>query len=314
MGHRRQPDPLAVLVAFDAGPDLVTPVVGGAIQGAIYGLLGLGLVLLYKGSRIFNFAQAEFGSVAALCCLGGIQGSKFLPEMPYLVAALFGLVTGTAVALATERFVIRPLFHQPRVTILVATAGVTLLLIAFQLFFQGPNPVGLRPAIAGDFVNSGGLRITNQQVLSLAVLAVLAVLCALFFSRTRTGLAVLAVSQEPTATSLVGISVNRISMLTWGMAGFLGATAGLLLGGGSTVAPGFMTSTALIPAFVAAVFGGITALPGAFIGGIVIGVAERLAVVHLQFEQVPGLDAVVVFGLLLVVLLVRPAGLLGKEV
>jgi branched-chain amino acid transport system permease protein len=302
-----------VILALDVGGSVVTPVIGGAIQGAIYGLLGLGLVLLYKGNRIFNFAQAEFGSIAALLVFALLQGSRFLPQLPYGVAVVIGLAAGVLVALTTERLVIRPLFSQPKVTIVVATAGVALLLIAVALFFQGPNPATLQPLVAGDLVNSGGLRITNQQVVSLFVLAVLAVAAVLFFSRTRTGLAVLAVSQEPTATSLVGISVNRISALTWGIAGFLGATAGILLGGGATVSPGFLTITALIPAFTAAVFGGITSLPGAFVGGIVIGVIERLAAVNLQGSAIPGADDLVVFALLLGVLLVKPAGLLGKE-
>lgn len=301
-------------LALDVGGMVVTPVIAGAIQGAIYGLLGLGLVLLYKGNRIFNFAQAEFGSVAALMVFASLQGSRFLPKMSYLPAIVVGLTVGTLFALATERLVIRPLFHQPKVTIVVATAGVALLAISVSLFFQGPNPITLRPIVAGDLVNSGGLRITNQQVVSLGVLAVLAVASVLFFSRTRTGLAVLAVSQEPTATSLVGISVNRISALTWGIAGFLGATAGILLGGGSTVAPGFLTVSALIPAFTAAVFGGITSLPGAFVGGIVIGIVERLAAVNLQGSAIPGADSLAVFLMLLGVLLLRPAGLLGKEV
>jgi branched-chain amino acid transport system permease protein len=302
-----------VILALDVGGSVVTPVIGGAIQGAIYGLLGLGLVLLYKGNRIFNFAQAEFGSIAALLVFAFLQGSRFLPQLPYGVAVVIGLAAGVLVALTTERLVIRPLFSQPKVTIVVATAGVALLLIAVGLFFQGPNPATLQPLVAGDLVNSGGLRITNQQVVSLVVLAVLAVAAVLFFSRTRTGLAVLAVSQEPTATSLVGISVNRISALTWGIAGFLGATAGILLGGGATVSPGFLTITALIPAFTAAVFGGITSLPGAFVGGIVIGVIERLAAVNLQGSAIPGADDLVVFVLLLGVLLLKPAGLLGKE-
>lgn len=302
-----------MILALDVGGSVVTPVIAGAIQGAIYGLLGLGLVLLYKGNRIFNFAQAEFGSVAALMVFASLVGSRWLPEMPYALAIIVGLAMGTLFALTTERLVIRPLLHQPKVTIVVATAGVALLAISVSLFFQGPNPATLQPIVAGDLVNSGGLRITNQQVVSLVVLALLAVASVLFFSRTRTGLAVLAVSQEPTATSLVGISVNRISSLTWGIAGFLGATAGILIAGGSTVAPGFLTVTALIPAFTAAVFGGITSLPGAFVGGIVIGVIERLAIVNLQGSAIPGADDLVVFLLLLGVLLLKPAGLLGKE-
>ena len=301
-----------MLLALDFNADVLTPVVSGAIQGALYGLLGLGLVLLYKGNRIFNFAQGEFGTVAALLTYAFVVGSGGLPKLPFLVAALIGLVGGTLLALLTERVVARPLFRQPKVTTVVATAGVALLAISVELMFTGTNPLTAQPAIRGNFFSAGNLQVSWQQVLIVAVLAVLAVASALFFSRTRTGLAILAVSQEPTATSLAGISVNRISSLTWGMAGFLGATAGILLAPTTLFTPGFMTATALIPAFTAAVFGGITSLPGAFLGGVVIGIIEQFGN-KLPPDLVPGGNRVFVFAALLLILLVRPSGLLGKE-
>jgi branched-chain amino acid transport system permease protein len=303
-----------VLLAFDVGNDLVTPVVSGAIQGCIYGLLGLGLVLLYKGNRIFNFAQAEFGTAAALTVFACQSGSKFLPVMPVGLAIICGLLVGTGMALATERLVVRPLFRQPKVTLVVATAGVALLAIAVEGFFAGPQPTPVQPLKQGA-QEWGSLRITYQEMIIVAVLAVLALATVLFFKYTATGTAILAVSQEPTATSLVGISVNRISALTWGMAGFLGAVGGILFAGASgTIFPGYMTAFALIPAFTAAVFGGITSLPGAFVGGVTIGVLQQLAGTNIPSGVIPSVSAVVVFGVLLLVLLVRPAGLLGKEV
>ena len=303
-------------LAFDVGNDLLTPVVSGAVQGSIYGLLGLGLVLLYKGNRIFNFAQGEFGTVAALVSFAFTSGSKFLPEVPMPVALFMGVLAGTLMGLATERLVVRPLFRQPKVTLVVATAGVALLAIAVEGFFAGPQPTSIKPILTGDFdlLTSGSLRVTNQEVLIVSVLAVLAVGSALFFRRTQTGVAILAVSQEPTATSLVGISVNRISALTWGMAGFLGGVAGILLSGSNgIIAPGFLTLVALIPAFTAAVFGGITSLPGAFLGGVTIGIVEQVAGTNIPPDIIPSANAVVVFVVLLVILLIKPAGLLGKE-
>jgi branched-chain amino acid transport system permease protein len=196
----------------------------------------------------------------------------------------------------------------------VATAGVTLLLIATQGFFAGAEPSTLRPLIGGDLVDSGAVRITQQQLVIVIVLAVLAVASALFFSRTRTGTAIIAVSQEPTATSLVGISVKRTSALTWGLAGLLGGIAGILLSGSTGfVSPGSLTGLALIPAFTAAVFGGITSLPGAFLGGVVIGIIEALAQANIPKDIIPGSGRVVLFVALLSVLLIKPAGLLGKE-
>ena len=294
--------------------DVVAPAITGAIQGSVYGLLGLGLVLLYKSNRVFNFAQAEFGTSAAFATFFAVNGSGPLPEMPIGLAVLFGLAVGTGIGLLTERLVVRPLFNAPKVTLVVATAGVALLLIAVQGFIAGAEPGSFPPIVQGDLYNEGALRITYQGVIIVAVLGVLAVAAALFFSRTRTGTAIIAVSQEPTATSLVGISVKRTSALTWGIAGFLGAVAGILLSGSNGIlAPGALTGLALIPAFTAAVFGGITSLPGAFLGGVVIGVIEALAQTNVSPDILPGSGFVVLFLTLLVVLLIKPAGLLGKE-
>ena len=294
--------------------EIVVPAVSGAIQGAVYGLLGLGLVLLYKSNKVFNFAQAEFGTSAAFATLFAFNGSGFLPKMPLPLAVLFGLLVGVGIGLLTELLVVRPLFSAPKVTLVVASAGVTLLLISVQGFLAGAEPGNFPPLVGGDLLNVGQLRITLQQFIIVIVLAALAVASALFFARTKTGTAILAVSQEPTATSLVGISVRRISALTWGLAGLLGAIAGILLSGSNgIVAPGSLTGLALIPAFTAAVFGGITSLPGAFVGGVVICVVESLAAANITKDVLPGSGRVVLFVALLGVLLVRPAGLLGKE-
>jgi branched-chain amino acid transport system permease protein len=294
--------------------EVVSPAITGAIQGSVYGLLGLGLVLLYKSNRVFNFAQAEFGTSAAFATLFAVHGTGFLPEMPLPLAVLFGLLVGTGIGLLVERLVVRPLFTAPKVTLVVATAGVTLLLIAVQGFISGAEPASFPPLFTGDLVNAGSIRITWQGVAIVVTLGILAVASALFFSRTRTGTAIIAVSQEATATSLVGISVKRTSALTWGLAGLLGAIAGILLSGSNgLIAPGALTGLALIPAFTAAVFGGITSLPGAFLGGVVIGMLEALAAANIPGDLLPGSGRVVLFAALLAVLLVRPSGLLGKE-
>ena len=290
---------------------LVNPLVIGILQGAVYGLVALGLVLVYKGNRVFNFAQGEFGSVAAFITYAFTAGARFLPEVPYAVAVLLGLIAGTLTGYLTERLVIRPLFRQPKVTIVVATAGVGLFLIALELLFNGANIKNLAPIASGPAVTIGDFAVSKQQVIFLLVLGVFAVLAALFFNRTMTGLAILAVSQEPTATSLAGINVRRISGLTWAMAGFLGAVAGILFAPISPFGPGFLTTGVLIPSFTAAVLGGMTSLPGAFVGGIAIGVVEQYGLK--LTSTFPGANRVAVFTVLLLVLIVRPSGLLGKE-
>jgi len=299
-------DPLAL--------EIVVPAVSGAVQGCVYGLLGLGLVLLYKSGRFFNFAQAEMGAFAAFITAFADKGVGPFPDLPAPVAVLIGLITGVLLGLVIERIVIRPLFNAPKVTLTVATAGVFLLLFAIEGILSGPGPREATVLTTGNLFVSGGLRITQLGGIIVVVLVVLAAASALFFSRTRTGTAVVAVSQEPTASRLVGISVERTSALTWAIAGFLGAVAGILLSSSTgTIIPGSLTVVALVPAFTAAVFGGITALPGAFVGGVVIGVIEALAAANVSNETLPGAGKVVLFFALLAVLVIRPTGLLAKE-
>lgn len=294
--------------------EVVAPAITGLVQGSVYGLLGLGLVLLYKSNRIFNFAQAEFGGVAAFTWVFFDTGKGFLPDTPTPIAVAIGVLMAVVVALLTERLVVRPLFNAPKITVVVATAGVLLLLIAVEGFLYG-GEAGFFPAIfSGDAVNEGAIRVTNQGAAIIVALLLLAVGSALFFSRSRYGTAILAVSQEATSARLVGISVERISALTWGLAGFLAGVSGILLAGSiGLAAPGSLTGLALVPAFTAAVFGGVTSLPGALVGGLVIGVIESLATANIPKESLPGSGQVVLFIALLLVLLVRPSGLLGKE-
>jgi branched-chain amino acid transport system permease protein len=212
------------------------------------------------------------------------------------------------------------------------------LLIGLEILFFRIEPQSLRPLI--EAVGPDGelrgitlfdLPVEPQRLLILGVLAALGAGLAYFFSRTDLGLAVLATSQDSFATRVVGIGVERMSMFIWGTAAALGAIAGILyvpLTG--TLVPAVMTSNILIAAFTAAVLGGMTSLPGAFLGGIVVGVVQSVALwagnhFHLTTteqgievtktwqEIVPGLEWVAIITVLLLVLMVRPAGLLGRE-
>lgn len=283
-------------------------VVIGTITGAVYGLVALGIVLVYKSSGVFNFAQGEFGTIGVYATFAAV---KFW-HLPYAVGVLVGLAASVAAGLLTERLVIRPLFDAARVTLLVATAGVALLAIGVEFWRSGDVQLRVLPPISTELqrVKVFGVSVSDQRLVILAVLVVVAVGLALFFNRTTLGLAVLGASQEPVASELVGISVRRISALTWGLAAFVGGLAGILSAPISQFAPGFLTSGALIAGFTAAVLGGMTSLPGAFVGGIVVGVAQALSTLDV-FGDLPGAGAVIVFGLLLAVLLVRPQGLFG---
>lgn len=282
----------------------------GVTTGSAYGLVALGLVLVYKSSGVFNFAQGEFGTVAlyALYLLDFEVGYWLAFAGALVVAGLFGFVT--------ERLVVRPLFDASRVTLLVATAGVALLAIAVEIWFGSAQG---KPIAKGfdrvDRVTVLGVQVSDQRLWLIATLVVLAVLLGLFFTRTNLGLAIIAASQEPTATELVGISVRRLSTLAWVLAALLGGLAALIaVPDGGSFGPGIMTSTYLIPAFTAAVLGGMTSLPGAFVGGVLVGIIQSVATSAPLFEDIPGTPStLVVFVVLLAVLVIRPQGLLGKR-
>jgi branched-chain amino acid transport system permease protein len=280
----------------------------GVTNGATYSLIAIGLVLVYKASGVFNFAQGEFGTIAiyasslSLTALG----------VPYVVALVVGLAAAVGTGLLTERLIIRPLFDAPRVTLLVATAGIALLAIGVEFWRTADNPLRyFDPIISSQAglarVSPFGVPVSDQKLITLAVLAVASVLLFIFF-RSPLGLAVLAASQEPVASELVGVSVRRISTITWGLAALLGGMAGLLYAGGASYSPGLITATVLIPGFTAAIVGGISSLPGAAAGGLLIGIMQALGGLS-TFESVKGASFVSVFVVLLVVLLIRPQGL-----
>lgn len=296
---------------------MLTFIIIGIIQGAVIGLLALGIVLTYKGAKVFNFAQAEFGTIAAFFLVLFTQ----VISLPYLLGWIVALAATGAVGFLFERVVVRPLFNAPRVTLLVATAGFALLAIALELRIGGTTTQQV-PAIAeGVLVRIGTFNVTIQQGITLAIFAALAVGLNYFFAKTDLGLAVLATSQEPVATELVGIGTKRMSAFIWSFAAVLGGIAGMLQAPDTIFEPGFMTRNFLLLAFTAAVIGGITSLQGAFVGGLLIGVFRQimnyLDVTYLEEAPVlggiPGIPELAVFVLLVVVLYVRPKGLLGTE-
>jgi branched-chain amino acid transport system permease protein len=297
---------VAILIATGEKESLVI----GVITGAAYGLVALGLVLIYKSSGVFNFAQGEFGTVAVYT----LYLLHF--EVPYGFAILGALVVAIVFGLLLERLIIRPLFEAPRVILMVATAGVSLLAIAVEIWFGEAQGKPVAPALATlDRVKVLGVQISDQRLLLIGMLALLAIVLALFFNRTNLGLAILGASQEPTATELVGISVRRLSSFTWALAALLGGLAGVIaVPEGGSFTPGIVTGTYLIPAFTAAVLGGMTSLPGAFLGGITVGVVQAVATSAPIFDDIPGTPGtLMVFVVLLVVLAIRPQGLLGRS-
>jgi len=297
---------LAVVLIFTGEENAL---VIGVTQGSAYGMVALGLVLVYKSSGVFNFAQGEFGTVALFV----LYLLDF--ETNYWLAMAGALAVAAVMGFLTERIVIRPLFEAPRVILLVATAGVALLAIGVQIWFGDAQGKPIDKAFDRvDRITVLGVQVTDQQLALIVVLVALAALLALFFTKSNLGLAIIGASQEPTATELVGISVKRLSSFIWVIAAVLGGLAAVIavpnLG---SFGPGIMTSQFLIPAFTAAVLGGMTSLPGAFVGGVLIGIVQSVATSAPVFQDIPGTKStLVVFIVLLVVLLIRPQGLLGK--
>jgi branched-chain amino acid transport system permease protein len=317
---------LALGAGNPAGPNAA--VVIGIATGAVYGLVALGIVLIYKGSRVFNFAQGEFGTIAAFITY--VLAVQMASPLPYWLAAVIALGGVVLLGLGMERVVIRPLRNAPRVTVLVVTIAFSLLAVGVQLLLFLPEAKHLPPLIAGAGAEGDlrglamfGYTMSPQEMLVIAVLVGLAVALAYFFSKTDLGLAILATSQDEFATRVVGIGVERVSRFIWGAAAFLGAVAGILFVPiAGALAPGSVTSAVLIPGFTAAVIGGMTSLPGAFVGGIAVGLIQRLAEWASGYYSigdqvieatVPGFHNVALVGALLLVLLIRPQGLLGTE-
>ncbi|MGH3370929.1 MAG: branched-chain amino acid ABC transporter permease [Nocardioidaceae bacterium] len=292
--------------------ELGVAVVTGILQGSVYALVALGIVLVHRASGVFNFAQAEFGTVG----LFGSYTAVVLWGWSYPAGILFGIGVALAMGLLTERLVIHPLRNASRVTVLVGTAGVALAAVGIQFWRFNETPIMTMPKIHDGFfvVPVIGAPVTVQQLITFGVLVVVSVALALFF-RSPSGLAIQAAQQEPVASELVGISVRRVSMLTWGIAALLGAMAGILSGSYTTFTAGFLTfggGRALLPGFMAAVLAGMKSMPGAVIGGLVVGVVEQLGYLTLLIP-VPGASAMLLFVFLLGILLVRPQGVfIGK--
>jgi branched-chain amino acid transport system permease protein len=288
---------------------LAQPLVQGLANGAGFGLVAVGLVLIYKSSRVFNFAAGEFVTLGAF----GTYLADF--HLPFAFAVLIGVLVGMLAGLITERLVVRPLASRPKVTILVATVAIAFVVIPIEIIRSAKTPAfPARAIVRGNAFEVFRVFVSWQQLIIVVVLAVVGIALAYFFNRTDLGLATLASSQEPTATRLMGIRLNRISMLVWGTAGALGGLAGVLLPPlNLNFFSGFGTTDVLIAAFTAAVLGGMTSVPGAFVGGVLLGVVQATAQANIDSNDVPGAPAVAVLAVLVLVLAIRPTGLLGKE-
>lgn len=283
-------------------------IVAGLATGGIYGLVAVGIVLIYRGSKVLNFAQGEIGGFSVFIAWVVIERW----QKPWLAGAALAVLTAAAIGFAFERVVVRRMGEATRLSVTVATIGLMLLLLGIELRFWG-NTVGyLPPPFEGKGPRLFGFHVSPSHLLALAVLAVLGLGLAAFLRRTDFGLGVLAASQDPAATRLVGVPVARVQSFTWTAAAVCSSIAALLIVPTiGVVGVGVMT-TLFIRGLAAALLGGLTSLPGAFVGGIGIGLIYEFVGDAFVESQFPGTQIVAIMLVVVAILLVRPQGLLGK--
>lgn len=294
-------------------------VIFGVQRGAVFSLVGLGLALVYKATKVLNFAQGELGTVPAFVAYLTMTGLAYgddavVDRAWYIPGTVIAIVVGAVLGIALYWVVIRNLGAASPATTLVATAGVALLATSIELnVFDAKVRRFPRPVAGGVRIPGTDVTLVYHTIVILAVLAAVALALAVFF-RSEAGIALLATAQDPYAAELQGVPVERMRALAWGAAGALAGIAGVLGAGVfENLRPGLMTSDFLIPAFTGVVLGGITSMVGAVIGGFVLGIVSQASIeIVTTFDlDVPGPPQLAVFVVLLVVLLVRPRGLFG---
>ncbi|MGI9015880.1 MAG: branched-chain amino acid ABC transporter permease [Euzebya sp.] len=300
----------------------------GLQTGAMYALIGLGLALVFKATKVLNFAHGEIGTSSAFIAFAvmkGLDGLGILdnPDAPgtltggqLVLAVIPALVAGAVLGVGTKLIIDRLKDATP-VTTLVATIGVAVFMIAVQIKVVGVEGDRFPRFVDGNAFTlpTANVPISWHTLIILAVLGAAAALLAIYF-KTPQGIALLATSQDPFAAELQGINVTAMATSAWGVAGALAAAAGLLGAGVfNQLTPGLLLSTFLIPSFTGALLGGITSMVGAVVGGLLLGLIVTTAnQVNSSFDLgLPGPPQIAVLAALLLVLLLRPRGLLGTE-
>ncbi|MGH6625337.1 MAG: branched-chain amino acid ABC transporter permease [Burkholderiaceae bacterium] len=304
------------------GPFLET-LIGGLMSGMLYSLVALGFVLIFKASGVFNFAQGAMVLFAALAMARfaewipqwtGLQG-KFLPNLLAFVAAMLVMVL---VAWLIEKLVLGKLVNQEAVTLLMATLGVSYFLDGFGQTIFGSSiykiDVGMPkdPMFLLESTFQGGLLVNQEDLVAALIATALVIALAAFFQYTGTGRALRAVADDHQAAQSIGIPLNRIWVIVWSVAGFVALVAGIIWG--SKLGVQFSLSVLALKALPLVILGGLTSVPGAIVGGLILGVGEKLAEVFLGPMLGGGIEIWFAYVLALGFLLVRPQGLFGEKI
>jgi len=296
---------------------------GGLMAGMLYSLVALGFVLIYKASGVFNFAQ---GAMVLFAALAMARFAEWIPlwsgiENPIAANTLAFLVAGAVmfiVAWLIERMVLRYLVNQEATTLLMATLGIGYFLDGIGQTIFGSDiykiDVGMPkdPVIAFENLLEGGILINKEDLYAAVIAAVLVTLLSVFFQKTSTGRALRAVADDHQAAQSIGIPLNRIWFIVWCVAGVVALVAGMIWG--SKLGVQFSLTAVALRALPVVILGGLTSVPGAIIGGLIIGVGEKLSEVFLGPFVGGGIEIWFAYVLALLFLLFRPQGLFGEKI
>jgi len=286
--------------------------IGGLLAGVMYALVALGFVLIYKASGVFNFAQGAMVFFAALTCVGLID--KF--GVPLWVAIPLTMGAMVLLGLATERIVLRPLVAQHEITLFMATIGLTFFIEGLAQLIWGSEvrrlDIGIEDVPIMYLLDNYNISISQFDVIAAAICAALVTGLALFFSKTKIGRALRAVADDHQAALAVGIPLQQIWGIVWAVAGFVALVAGLLWGARNGVQ--FALTFVALKALPVLILGGFTSVPGAILGGLIIGASEKLAEVYIGPMVGGGIEGWFPYVLALLFLLVRPEGLFGEKI
>ena len=281
--------------------------INGISLGSVYAIIALGYTMVYGIARMLNFAHCD------IIMVGGFTVFTIVTTMggSPVVGILASVVVCTVLGVTIERVAYRPLRDASPLAVLITAIGVSYLLQNVALLIFGSNARQFTSVITVPALKLAGGKLSISSVTIVTILSCIVIMAALmtFINKTKMGQAMLAVSEDRGAATLMGINVNRTISVTFAIGSALAAVAGVLLCSAYPSLSPYTGSMPGIKAFVAAVFGGIGSIPGAFIGGILLGIIENLAKAYISSQ----LSDAIVFSVLIIVLLVRPTGILGKK-
>jgi branched-chain amino acid transport system permease protein len=282
-------------------------VISGLLTGIMYSLVALGFVLIFKASGVFNFAQGAMVLFAALNLVGFIEQG-----FPIWLALVLAIVVMIILAFLIERFMLRYLINQEDIILFMATIGLTFFLQGFGEMLWGSNVKPLDLGIPNQSFEVGGVLLNEFDLFAAGSGAILVGVLAVFFHYTRIGRALRAVADDHQAAMAVGIPLKTIWIIVWSVAGFVGLVAGIMWGAKSGVQ--FSLSLIALKALPVLILGGFTSVPGAIVGGLIIGVGEKIAEIYWGPLVGGAIENWFAYVLALVFLLFRPQGLFGERI